>query len=616
MGNLNVTKLTKKKDRANYFHQLIKDIEALDLMISNDMIEKSPIRIGAEQEFCIVDNAYLPKGNALDILKTINDAHFTTEIGNFNLEINLDPFELKGDCFSKLHNQLKTLLKRAKIAAENHKAKVVLTGILPTLSIKHIGAENMTPMQRYFVLNDAIKESRKQDFNIHIKGVDELNLLHNSVMLEGCNTSFQAHLQINPDEFIDSYNWAQAISGPILSICTNSPLLFGKELWSETRIALFTQSVDTRANSFLLNEKQSRVSFGNNWETGSITDIFKDNISRFRSLVTSEFVKDSVAMLEEGEIPKLKALNLHNGTVYRWNRVCYGVGGGKPHLRIENRYIPSGPSTSDEIANMMFWVGVMVGKPKKYQNIHETMDFKDAKSNFFSAARYGMAAQFKWNNEIISSQVLILNELLPIAYRGLYSMGVSPKDVEHYLTLIENRVKHLNGSDWITNSYRNLLQTKKRKEALQILTENMYLKQDQEYPISTWNVLGKGLETTFSIERKVYHIMNTDIFSVDKKDSLELVLHMMQWKNIHHMPVINNQKDLIGLLSWSDVKTHLNEIEESTKCVSNFMKEAVITTTQYTTVKEAKMCMQKHQISCLPVVENKKLIGIITTKDF
>lgn len=616
MGNLNVTKLTKKKDKANYIHQLTKDIEALDIMIAKGLIEKLPIRIGAEQEFCIVDNAYLPKDNALDILKAINDKHFTTEIGNFNLEINLDPFELKDECFSKLHNQLKRLLEKAKLAAEKQDSKVVLTGILPTLSTKHIGVENMTPMQRYFVLNDAIKESRKQDFNIHIKGVDELNLLHDSVMLEGCNTSFQAHLQINPDVFIDSYNWAQAISGPILSICTNSPLLFGKELWSETRIALFTQSVDTRANSFLLNEKQSRVSFGNNWETGTITDIFKDNISRFRSLVTSEFVKDSVEMLEQGEIPKLRALSLHNGTVYRWNRVCYGVGNGKPHLRIENRYIPSGPSTADAIANMMFWVGVMSGKPKKYDNIHETMDFKDAKSNFFSAARYGMATQFKWNGEIISSQDLILNELLPIAYKGLYSMGVSTKDAEYYLTLIENRAQSLNGSDWITKSYRNLLKSKKRKEALQILTENMYLKQEHDYPISTWNVLNESLEAKFPIERKVYHIMNTDIFSVDKKDSLELVLHMMQWKNIHHMPVINNQKDLIGLLSWSDVKTHLNEIEESTKSVKNFMKTEVITTTQYTTLLEAKALMKKHHISCLPVVTNNKLIGIITTKDF
>ena len=616
MGNLHVTRLTTKKDKANYIHQLTKDLEALDLMISTGKIEKSPIRIGAEQEFCIVDNEFIPKGNALAILKDIDDAHFTTEIGNFNLEINLDPFELKDHCFSALHTQLKMLLKKAKEVAEKHDAKIVLTGILPTLSTKHISIDNMTPIQRYMVLNEAVKESRKQDFHIHIKGVDELNLLHDSVMLEGCNTSFQAHLQINPDEFIDSYNWAQAISGPILSICTNAPILFGKELWSETRIALFTQSVDTRANSFLLHEKQSRVSFGNHWETGTITDIFKDNISRFRSLVTCTFEKDSVEMLEHGEIPKLKALSLHNGTVYRWNRVCYGVGGGKPHLRIENRYIPSGPTTTDEIANMMFWVGVMVGKPKKYQNIHETMDFKDAKANFFSAARYGMTTQFKWNGNIISSQDLLLNELLPIAYKGLYSMGVSPKDVEYYLTIIENRIHSLNGSDWMTKSYRNLLKTKKRAEALQILTENMYSKQEKEYPVATWNVLNHAVETSFPLKQQVSHIMNTDIFSVDKKDSLELVLHMMQWKNIHHMPVINNQKDLIGLLSWSDVKTHLNEIEESTKSVQNFMKETIITTTKDASIKEAKMLMQKHNISCLPVVANKKLIGIITTKDF
>ncbi|MGB1309305.1 MAG: CBS domain-containing protein, partial [Oceanihabitans sp.] len=556
------------------------------------------------------------KDNALGILKKINDKHFTTEIGNFNLEINLDPFELKNDCFAKLHNQLKTLLEKAKKAAKSSNAKVLLTGILPSLSTKHIGIENMTPIQRYFVLNDAIKESRKQEFNIHIKGVDELNLLHNSVMLEGCNTSFQAHLQINPDNFIDSYNWAQAISGPVLSICANSPLLFGKELWSETRIALFTQSVDTRANSFLLNEKQARVSFGNNWETGTISDIFKDNISRFRSLVTSKFEKDSVEMLAQGEIPKLKALCLHNGTVYRWNRVCYGVGNGKPHLRIENRYIPAGPSTTDEIANMMFWVGLMMGKPKKYQNIQDTMDFKDAKSNFFGAARYGMAAQFKWDGKIVSSQELILNQFLPMAYKGLYSMGVSPKDAEYYLTFIENRVQSLNGSDWIINSYRNLLKTKKRKEALQILTENIYLKQEHDYPVSTWNTLEKEQEATFTLETKVSHIMNTDIFSVDKKDSLELVLYIMQWKNIHHMPVINNKKDLIGLLSWSDIKTEVNNKTKSNKTIKDFMKQEVFTTTPNTTLLAAKTIMKKHNISCLPVVKENKLIGIITRKDF
>ena len=337
MGYLNVIKLTKKRDKAHYIHQLSRDLEALDLMIEKNMIEKGPLRIGAEQEFCIVANDFLPNNNALNILEDIKDDHFTTEIGNYNLEINMDPIELKWDCFSRMHEELKYLLDKAKNAADKHESKIILTGILPTLSLKNITINNMTPIERYYILNEAIKASRKQDFNIHIKGADELNLLHDSVMLEGCNTSFQMHLQIHPDRFIETYNWAQAISGPILAICANSPLLFGKELWNETRIALFTQSVDTRANSFLLNEKQSRVSFGSHWETGSISDIFKDNISRFRSLLTSDFENDSVEILEKGEIPKLKALSLHNGTVYRWNRLCYGVLNKKPHLRIENR---------------------------------------------------------------------------------------------------------------------------------------------------------------------------------------------------------------------------------------------------------------------------------------
>ena len=615
MGNLNVTKLSRKKDKANYIHQLSKDIQALDYMLENDLIEKSPIRIGAEQEFCLVNDEFLPHNNSLQVLKEINDDHFTTEIGNYNLEANLDPFELTGDCFSKVHEQLKALMDKAKTAAEKYDTKIILTGILPTLSLKHISIDNMTPIQRYYVLNDAIKESRLQHFDIHIKGVDELNLLHDSVMLEGCNTSFQSHLQIDPDDFIRSYNWAQAISGPILSACTNSPFLFGKELWSETRIALFTQSVDTRTNSFLLNEKQSRVSFGSDWERGSVSDIFKDNISRFRSLLTAEFESDSIEVLKDGNIPKLKALSLHNGTVYRWNRVCYGVGGGKPHLRIENRYIPSGPTMKDEIANMMFWVGVMMGRPKEYDNVHEVMDFKDVKTNFFSAARYGLASQFIWEGKTISSQDLLLDVLLPMAYRGLYKMGVSPRDVENYLTVIENRVRMLNGSQWLSRSYRNLLKSKRPNEALQVLTANLYLKQEHDFPVATWEPLDQYATTHFDIDRRVRHMMNTDVFTVDKKDSLELVINIMRWKKIHHMPVIDENKDLVGLLSWTDIVNNIEAIEDSTECVQQFMKEDLITINKEKPIHEAQMIMQKNNINCLPVVKGRKLIGILTSND-
>ncbi len=615
MGELQVSKLSSKKDKANYIFQLIKDIEALDLMIKDGLIEKSPIRIGAEQEFCLTNSEFKPSFKALDILKEIDDTHFTTEIGRFNLEINLDPLELKGACFSELHNNLLMLLEKAELAAQKHQSKILLTGILPTLSINDVTIESMTPIERYYVLNEAIKSSRKEDFNVHIKGVDEVNLRHDSVMLEGCNTSFQSHLQINPDEFIEKYNWAQAISGPILSICTNSPLLFGKELWSETRIALFTQSVDTRTNSLLLNEEQSRVSFGSEWATGSVADLYRDNISRFRSLITSEFTKNSVEMLKNGEIPKLKALNLHNGTVYRWNRPCYGVGGGKPHLRIENRYIPSGPTAIDEIANMMFWVGVMLGQPTKYKEIHRKMDFKDAKQNFFSAARYGMATQFYWDNKFVSSQNLILDELLPMAYRGLYSVGISPKDVEHYLGIIENRVKLLNGSQWILRSYRNLLQSKKPYEAAQVLSSVLYEKQKKEYPVSSWNILSSNTPSLQLKDKEVKHVMSTDIFTVDEKDSVELVLNIMKWKNIHHMPVINKNKDLVGLLSWKDVESCADDISRHSETIKDIMKIDLITIGQHDTIETASKLMNSKGISCLPVISGTELIGLLTSND-
>ncbi len=615
MGELKVEKLSSAKDKASYIHQLMKDIEALEIMIQEGLIEKSPIRIGAEQEFCLVNNEFLPSDNAVEILEDVNDEHFTTEIGNFNLEINLDPLELKTDCFSKLHNQLVGLLSKAEKSANKSGSKILLTGILPTLTLKKISLESMTPFNRYFVLNEAIKESRKQDFNIHIKGVDELNLVHDSVMLEGCNTSFQMHLQIDPDTYVEDYNWAQAISGPILSACTNSPLLFGKELWSETRIALFTQSVDTRANSFLLNEKQARVSFGNEWATGSVTDIFKDNVSRFRSLITSEFQNNSVEMLRNGEIPKLKALNLHNGTVYRWNRTCYGVGGGKPHLRIENRYIPSGPTVTDEIANFMFWVGVMRGKPKKYDDIHKNMDFKDVKSNFFSAARYGMKTQFYWNNKHITASQLILDELLPIAFKGLYSMGILPKDAEHYLTVIENRVQSNNGSEWMINSYRNLLKTQKPFKALQNMTAFMHNKQVKDYPVCTWNTNLANDKSLFEDKLIVKHVMNSDIFSVDENDSLELVINIMVWKNIHHMPVIKNNRELAGLLTWTDVQSLQGDDEKLKGAVKSVMKTNVYTINQYESLDEARKALKEKNINCLPVVKGKQLIGIVTSND-
>ena len=615
MGEHQVNKISDYTEKMVYIGQLLKDIEALDHMLEQGMFLNQPVHIGAEQEFCLVNDLWEPSDLGVEILAEIEDKHFTSELNRYNLELNLDPLVLGGTSFSDLHNKLNELLTKAKEAAEKHGAKIILTGILPTVSEKHLGYEYMTPVERYAVLNDAIKSIRKDDIELHIKGVDEVNLHHDTILYEGCNTSFQSHLQIDPSDFMNTYNWAQAIAGPVLSICTNSPLLMGKELWEETRIALFTQSVDTRASTFILNEKESRVGFGNDWVTGSITDFYKEAIINFRSLITTTFETDSMAEIAKGEVPKLKALSLHNGTTYRWNRLCYGITNGAPHVRIENRYIPSGPTTEDEIANMMFWVGLMHGRPKEFNEIHEKMDFKDIKGNFFNAARYGMAAQFYWDGKLISSQQLLSDHFLPMAYRGLYSMNIAPKDAEHYLSVIERRIQTNTGSRWMVNAFRKLTKERSVPEALKSLVATMYERQEKKYTIDAWR-LPRGDEYETPEERiSVGDRMSSKIITAQDIDSTELVLKMMLWRGIHHTPILDDNLDLVGLLTWTDVQKYLGDPKLSKQGIRGIMQKEVITAGPEMLLEEAKNLMITKKIGCLPVIKEKKLVGIITSND-
>lgn len=252
-----------------------------------------------------------------------------------------------------------------------------------------------------------------------------------------------------------------------------------------------------------------------------------------------------------------------------------------------------------------------MGKPRTYDNIHEKMDFKDVKSNFFKAARYGMNTQFHWNGTIKPSHQLILEEFLPMAYKGLYKMNVLPKDAEYYLKIIENRISTISGSQWMTKSYRKLLKTKKQFEAIQALTSRMYTKQQKEYPVSSWNLIKENATPGFNTNKMVKHKMSTDIFSVDENDSLDLVINIMKWKKFHHMPVINDKKELVGLLSWTDVESINKQ-----RSIRDIMKTKVITINQYSSVSDAAELMKTHSINSLPVVSKKILIGILTSMIF
>ena len=615
MGNHKANSSVNDEIRARFIKHLLHDIKALEIMIEKDYIENDIIRIGVEQELCLVNNDWRPANNAEEVLKAINDPHFTTELARYNLEINLKPTELKGKCFSQVKDELTALLLKAKTAAGEHNSKVVLTGILPTIGKKEIGFDYMTPNARYWNMNDIMKELRGSDFELNLNGVDELSLTHDSVLAEACNTSFQIHLQIPASDFVSSYNWAQVIAGPLLSVCTNSPLLLGRELWSETRIALFQQSIDTRRSSYALKDQQARVTLGNRWAEGTAADIFKNDVALYRVLLTRKIKSDSLDELEAGNIPALRALCLHNSTIYRWNRACYGIWQGKPHLRIENRYIPSGPTVIDQIANFAFWVGLMKGRPSSYDDVTNLLDFRDVKANFINAARNGKDSSLHWMGRQVPVPELVTKELLPLAYSGLKGMDIDNDDIENLLGIIEKRTMGTTGSKWMIRNYRHLRKISKQDEALRALTRGIYENQKTDFPVHEWPMV-ENSEIDHEAPHLVGHIMSTRLFVVNEKDLAELATNVMEWKNIHHVPVENKAGDLCGLLTW----THINrfkqrEADNKNLIVADIMTKEVITVQPETEITKAIQLMKKLEYGCLPVVHGNHLIGIITIKD-
>ena len=455
MGDTDVSTSTDSATQRGFVKALLEDVRALQQMLDDGMIESGVRRIGAEQEIFLVDEAMRPASRADAVLASADDPRLTTELGQFNLEANLSPRVYGGDCLAQMEAELHEVLEVVRRAAAANDAHPVLCGILPTLRQADLSLENMTQLARYGELNRAMKRMRGDDFHIVIKGADELDISHDNVMLEACNTSFQIHFQVSAEEFAPLYNLAQAITGPVLAAAVNSPVLFGSRLWHETRVALFQHSVDTRTKSHKARQTRARVSFGEKWVDASVLEIFREDIARFRSILSKDMEStDPVAMVRRGEAPELAALKLHNGTVYRWNRACYGISDGVPHLRIEHRLLPSGPTVVDEVANAAFFFGLMSGLSAEVGDIREKMAFDDARANFQTAARLGLEGRLRWiDGREHAAPELIRSHLLPVARRGLLKAGVCPKDTDRYLGVLDERVaRKRTGAQWLLDS--------------------------------------------------------------------------------------------------------------------------------------------------------------------
>ena len=619
MGEQDVRERSHAEEIRVFLRDLLRDVRAFEKMLDEDLFESGVRRIGAEQELFLVDSDWRPAPIATEVLEALDDPHFTTELARFNLELNLDPMVFGGSCLRDMEWQIGEYLAKVRQVAQSFGGDVVLTGILQTLKKSDLELHNMTPNPRYFALNEAMTRLKGGAYEFYLKGSDELHLHHDSIMVEACNTSFQVHFQVAANEFARLYNAAQAAAGPVLAAAVNSPLLFGKRLWRETRVGLFQQSIDTRRTTPHLREQTPRVSFGRQWVKSSALEIFQEDIARFRTLLSTEVDDDPFEELEEGRAPSLKALRLHNSTVYRWNRVCYGTVDGKPHLRIENRILPSGPTPRDEVANAAFWFGLVSGIIERYGDITEHMSFDEAHDNFFAAAQHGLDAQLTWaGGELVPADRLILDELLPLAREGLKLPGLDRENIDLYLGTVEERVRsRRTGAQWQLESFAGFDGDGPVLERLSAITAATAARQQDGRPVHTWETArleeGSGWKQSFLT---VEHCMDTDIVTVNDHEPVDLVANLMVWNNIRHVMVEDDTNRLVGLVSQrklvSLVGTYHPELMDGPLPVSEIMQRDPVTVTPETSTVEAIGLMRTNGWACLPVVKDDHLVGVLT----
>ncbi len=621
MGEQNVKLNTEGIAHQAFMKSLLIEVRALEELLNKGLIESGISRIGAEQEMFLIDRAHKPALKALEMLDAIDDDRFTHELGLFNLEANLSPQEFGGDCLRLMESELQEVYKLARETADQLGCGIALVGILPTLGMDDLGLNSMVPTPRYHALNDAISALRGGEFQFTINGIDQLSVRHDNVMLEACNTSFQIHFQVSPENFARYYNIAQAVTGPLLAAAVNSPILLGKRLWHETRIAVFEHSVDTRSEAQQARGLKSRVHFGDRWLEESVTEIFKEDIARFRIVLTTDTEDDPLGMIEQGIMPSLSALRLHNGTVYRWNRPCYGVHNNVAHLRIENRVIPSGPTVVDEMANAAFFFGMMTGMSAQVEDIRDHLSFADVKANFLGAARDGIRAQMCWFDDThMPAKELVLEQLLPLAREGLQEAGIRQDDIDRYLGVLHDRVsQRRTGARWALESLEKMEDNGTLNQRLRCLVSSMVAQQTSGEPISEWSLAEYCIEQDWRESyRSVGQFMSTDLFTVRPDDIVDFAATLMDWRHVRHVPVEDDQGVLVGLVSHRALLRLVatGQVGGDNKVtVKEIMKTEPITVPADTSTADAIRMMREQKLACLPVTKEGKLIGIVTEHD-
>jgi gamma-glutamyl:cysteine ligase YbdK (ATP-grasp superfamily) len=477
------------EDRRKYRDKVRRSLDVFARMLREQLFESDPSLVGQEIELNLVDEHGAPSMANAEVLAAIADPAWATEVGQFNLEINVPPRTLDGDALGDLEQEVRADLNAADAKARSVGSHLVMIGILPTLGEDDVNEETMSANERYKVLNDQIFAARGEDMRIAIDGAEQLLTHADSITPEAACTSVQLHTQVTPDAFANYWNAAQAIAGVQVALGANSPFLFGRQLWHETRITLFEQATDTRPDELKEQGVRPRVWFGERWIT-SVFDLFEENLRYFPALLPICEDEDPLAVLDDGATPQLAEMSLHNGTIYRWNRPVYGVVNGTPHLRVENRVLPAGPTIADVMANAAFYYGLVRSLAEAQRPIWTQMSFATASENLHEAARNGLEAHLYWPGVgDTPAAELILRRLLPLARDGLGRWGVGAAQADRLLGIVEQRcLSGQTGAAWQIATVAGITERTgaDRREALRQMTQRYIEHMHSNEPVHTW----------------------------------------------------------------------------------------------------------------------------------
>ncbi len=474
--------------RSTVRHRLERSVAALDRMIAEGSLCAGPASVGMELELDLVDPLGRPRLVNDAVLSRLGRADFQSELGQFNIEANLPPRRLGGSVLAGFERDLAGAMTACSVAVEPLGARLVAIGTLPTLSAEHLTFERLSANPRYALLSRRMRAARHGPFTVRIDGAEPVAFSADSVAPEAAATSLQLHLLVPPEEFAGYYNAAQLIAAGQVAVGGNGPYLLGREVWQETRIALCEQMLDTRRRAEVSAGRPQRVWLGDRWVAGPV-ELFDQLVRWFPPLLPFLDEEDPDEAIAAGRAPGLHELRLHNGTVWRWNRPVYDVQDGRPHLRIENRVLPSGPTAIDMTANAALYYGLVRALADADPPPWAGVPFARAERDLHRAARYGLQARLSWAGRTLRADRLAGDVLLPAAAAGLDAWGVDPADRDRYLGVVAARLRTgRTGAAWQTAMVLRLEESNglERAAALREMTRRYVENSRSGAPVHEW----------------------------------------------------------------------------------------------------------------------------------